>query len=355
MKSNNPSDNNTSNTSNFQPTNKLGNLIRVNLEKLGKNIHKINKNNPLQQNHLVDLDLDKFYYHHQTSNDPNHYKRTKNVFDQQIPKLSKRLFRLSKIGKYSLLLDKIAPKNSLEKLLHLSLNRLATTAQAWANFDLNHDDRFHDKLDASERHALAYAIANQNRTLATIGGISNATGLIGIFIDTLWLLLVSLRSIFQIAKIYNKPLTGKVGVLIAFEILSHIDLQKLQEKQTLLAGLGILDIMADNSFEQYQRLQKHQFQHIKNNRNNNDHLSTEHDEDQLNLYQNLKQFEEIAKQLNIDLQNFNLAFLHRLLPLTAVTIGSAYNSMIIEEMLQVALRIFAPTPKITNTADATTI
>lgn len=339
------------NKSNFQPINQLGSFVRIQIERLGKSIHKLNENNPLQQSHLVGLDLEKFYQQHQANTDPKNYQRSKNAFDKQTPKLSKRLFKTSKIGKYSLFVEKIAPKNSLEKLLHLSLNRLATTAQSWASFDLKHDERFHAGLDASERHALAHAIANQNRTLATLGGISNVTGLVGIFVDTLWLLLVSLRSIFQIAEVYDKPLTGNAGVAIAFEILSHIDLEKLQEKQTLLAGLGILDIMADNSFEQYQRSQKYQFQYTNTGIKSGHFTAEDDDAEPLNLYQNLKQIEEFANQLNINLQNFNLAFLHKLLPLTAIAIGSAYNSMIIEEVLQATLNTFAPTPKATNIMD----
>ncbi|MFP3366391.1 hypothetical protein R0J93_22380, partial [Pseudoalteromonas sp. SIMBA_148] len=65
--------------------------------------------------------------------------------------------------------------------------------------------------------------------------------------DTLWLLLVSLRTVYQIASVYNKPLTGKQGVKMAYELLSSADLSKMQEKQALLAGMGIGKGLLDNA------------------------------------------------------------------------------------------------------------
>ena len=302
----------------------ISNFARQKLENLGKTINKLNKNNPLQQANLTGVDLSQLKF------EPNqNFSRQKNAFDEQIPNLSKRLFKTSRFAKYGLLADKVTPENSFEKIVNSSLNQIAKISQKWAEFDLKHDERFHTQLSDSERHALAHAIANQNRTLATLGGISNVSGLVGILVDTLWLLTISLRSIFQIAQIYDKPLTGKQGIHIAFEILSKIDLKKLQEKQTLLAGLGILDNMASHNLQNLQNF---------NSFSDND-----------NVQNILKQLETLATQLNINLQNFNLSFLHKALPITAVAIGSAYNSMIIQEVLQVSLNTFAPTPKLANT------
>ena len=116
-------------------------------------------------------------------------------------------------------------------------------------FDLPDEHRFANiaSLDDEERYALATDIANQNRALATIGGLTALAGLPGLLADTLWLLLVSLRTVYQLGAVYNKPLTGKQGVKMAYELLANADLSKMQEKQALLAGIGIGKGLLDNA------------------------------------------------------------------------------------------------------------
>lgn len=58
-------------------------------------------------------------------------------------------------------------------------------------------------------------------------------------LDTAWLLLVSLKSVYQLAMIYDKPLTGKEGTKIAYGILSACDLDKLQQKQVIMTALAL--------------------------------------------------------------------------------------------------------------------
>ena len=44
-----------------------------------------------------------------------------------------------------------------------------------------------------------------------MGGVTGLAGLPGMLADTIWLLLVSLRTVYQLATVYDKPLTGKQG------------------------------------------------------------------------------------------------------------------------------------------------
>lgn len=300
------------------------------LETVGKKLADFTKNNTLSKNALTPLDI---------ASIKADFKNNKNAFHDHIPRLSRKLLGKTPVARYSSLASHVLPKNTFEKVTDTAFIKIGQLAQGWAQFDLEHDKRFANRnLDDSERHALAKAIANQNRSLATVGSISNLTGLPGILVDTLWLLTISLRSIFQIAHIYDKPLTGKQGIAIAYEVLAKTDLNKLQEKQTLLAGLGVFEAVADDGFSAY-RL---------DNQAANEDTS---DEDYGQVQGMFSKVEEIANSLNVNLSGFNFSFLHKILPISAVGIGATYNNIIIHEVVELALATFAPTPKLAVDSD----
>lgn len=302
-------------------------LSRQTLETLGKKLAGFTKKDTLSKDTLNAIDLSAI---------KADFKNNKNAFHDQIPNLSRKLLGKTSIGRYSTLATKVVPQSTFEKATDATFASIGKLAQGWAEFDLKHDARFaNTKLDDSERHALAKAIADQNRSLATLGGVSNIVGLTGILVDTLWLLTVSLRSIFQVAQIYDKPLTGKQGIAIAYEILSKTDLKKLQEKQTLLAGLGVFEAVADEGFEAYRLENK----------------AADDDNDYSQVQGIFGKVESIAESLNVNLSGFNFAFLHKLLPISAVGIGATYNNMIINEVVEIALATFAPEPKLTGIED----
>ncbi len=301
-------------------------LSRQTLETVGKKLAQFTKKDTLPKSSLNAVDLAAIN---------TDFKNNKNAFHDQVPNLARKLFGKTSIGRYSALATKIVPQTTLEKATDTAFASLGRIAQGWADYDLKHDARFaNTKLDDSERHALAQSIANQNRTLATIGGVSNLVGLAGILVDTLWLLTVSLRSIFQIAHIYDKPLTGKQGIAIAYEILANTHLKKLQEKQTLLAGLGVVEAVADEGFEAYRLEDK----------------PADDDNDYSQVQGIFSKVENVAESLNVNLSHFNFGFLHKVLPLSAVGIGASYNNIIINEVIEIALATFAPTPKLASIA-----
>lgn len=305
-------------------------LTRNALERVGSKLASLTKSNTLSNDSLKALDLEAI----QTD-----FKNNKNAFHEQIPNLSRKLLGKTSFGRYSSMAGKFVPKTTFEKATDVAFTQIGKLAQTWAHFDLNHDNRFtKTNLDDSERHALAKAIANQNRSLATVGSVSNLAGLAGILVDTLWLLTVSLRSIFQIAQIYDKPLTGKQGIAIAYEVLAKTDLKKLQEKQTLLAGIGVVETVADEGFGSYRTTEP---QNLTDSANE----STD-DSDVSSVHHALSKVEDIATQLNVNLQGFNFSFLHKVLPITAVGIGATYNNIIINEVVQLAQATFAPAPKL---------
>ena len=220
-------------------------------------------------------------------------------------------------------------KASFDKATDAVFSQVGKLSQNWANFDLARDARFKDTLVASERQALARSIGDQNRALAALGGLSNLAGLPGILVDTMWLLAVCLRTIFQISAIYDRPLTGQQGIAIAYEILAKVDLNRLQEKQTLLAGLGIFEAMTDQSIEEYR-------------------AAVLAEEDSQSAMGILTKLEELSTQFNINIEQFNFGFLHKVIPLTAVGLGTAYNNIIINEVIEIAMSVFAPAPKLTH-------
>lgn len=212
---------------------------------------------------------------------------------------------------------------------------MANLAANWSQLDLPNEHRFANiaTLDDEERYALATDIANQNRALAMMGGLTGLAGLPGLLADTLWLLLVSLRTVYQIAAVYNKPLTGKQGVKMAYELLSNADLSKMQEKQALLAGLGIGKGLLDNA--QSNGLHSE----LKNLGLKNKNV---------NFY--AEQIDKVANQVGVDLDQINLSWVRRFIPVTAVAIGMHYNSQLIDEVIGVAQATFAPEAKLANRA-----
>ena len=108
-----------------------------------------------------------------------------------------------------------------------------------------------------------------------------------------------------------------------------MDLNKLQEKQTLLAGLGIFEAMTDQSIEEYR-------------------AAVLAEEDSQSAMGILTKLEELSTQFNINIERFNFGFLHKVIPLTAVGLGTAYNNIIINEVIEIAMSVFAPAPKLTH-------
>lgn len=300
------------------------------LEKFGKKLATFTKDTPLTKKTLVNIETIDINAIKANAN------ANKSAFHNQLPNLSKKLLGKTPMGRYSQLAGKVVPQSAFDKVTDNVFLRIGKLAQHWASFDLQRDTRFAERnLGDSQRHALAKAIAEQNRALATAGGVSNLAGLIGIVVDTAWLLTISLRNIFQVAQIYDKPLTGTQGIAIAYEILAKTDLNKLQEKQTLLTALGVLEAVADDGFDAYRLEDK----------------SEADDTDYSQVQGIFGKVEELATQLNINLAGFNFGFLHKILPISAVGMGATYNNIIINEVIQVTEASFAPLPKLANSTD----
>ena len=308
--------------------NTIGSFTRNNLERVGSMIDSMNaKTGKPRQYKAVDLGDEDYQ---------------QDLFREQTLKATQQLLgpRFATYGKYA---KKVVPNSFFQSTVDSAFAQVAKLASNWSQLDLPNEHRFANiaSLDDEERYALATDIANQNRALAAMGGLTGLAGLPGLLADTLWLLLVSLRTVYQIAAIYNKPLTGKQGVKMAYELLSSADLSKMQEKQAcvyitkepLLAGMGIGKGLLDNA-------QSHGLHsELKNLGLKNQNV---------NYY--AEQIDSIARQVGIDLDKINLLWVRRFIPVTAVAIGVHYNSQLIDEVIGVAKATFAPEAKLANRA-----
>lgn len=300
--------------------NTIGYFTRNNLERMGAMIDSMNAK----------------------TGKPSHYKAVnlgdedfqQDLFREQTLKATQQLMgtRFATYGKYA---KKVVPNSLFQSTVDGAFSQIAKLAATWSQIDLPNEHRFAsvESLDDEERYALATDIANQNRALATMGGLTGLAGLPGLLADTLWLLLVSLRTVYQLAAVYNKPLTGKQGVKMAYELLANADLSKMQEKQALLAGIGIGKGLLDNA--QSSGLHNE----LKNLGLKNKNV---------NFY--AEQVDNIASQVGIDLDQINLSWIRRFLPGTAVIVGMRYNSQLIDEVIGVAQATFAPETKLANRA-----
>ncbi len=304
----------------FQSISTVGGFTRSNLERMGAMIDSMNaKTGKPRQYKAVDLG----------DNDSQ-----QDLFREQTLKTTQQLIgtRFATYGKYA---KKVVPDSMFKKAIDGGFVQVAKLANSWSQMDLPNEHRFADisSLDDEQRYALATDIANQNRSLATLGGLTGLAGLPGLLADTLWLLLVSLRTVYQLAAVYNQPLTGTQGIKMAYELLSNADLSKMQEKQALLAGLGMSKRLLDNA--QSQGLHNE----LKNLGLKNKNV---------NYY--AEQVDKIANQIGFDLDNIDLTWIRRFLPITAVAVGMRYNSQLIDEVIGVAQATFAPEPKLANRA-----
>jgi len=300
--------------------NTIGSFTRNNLERVGAMIDSVNaKTGKPRQYKAVDLGDEDYQ---------------QDLFREQTLKATQQLLgpRFATYGKYA---KKVVPNSFFQSTVDGAFAQVANLAANWSQLDLPNEHRFANiaTLDDEERYALATDIANQNRALAMMGGLTGLAGLPGLLADTLWLLLVSLRTVYQIAAVYNKPLTGKQGVKMAYELLSNADLSKMQEKQALLAGLGIGKGLLDNA--QSNGLHSE----LKNLGLKNKNV---------NFY--AAQIDKVASQVGIDLDQINLSWVRRFIPVTAVAIGMHYNSQLIDEVIGVAQATFAPEAKLANRA-----
>lgn len=295
----------------------VGSVARSGLERFGSLLDSLNaKSGKASQFKAVDLSE----YKNSTAN---------NLLSQQTIKTSEQLLG-SRFTTYSKYAKKVVPDSLFQKASDSAFSQVAKLAANWSEVDLPGQQRFKgtQALTDQERNALARDIANQNRALATIGGVTGLAGLPGMLADTLWLLLVSLRTVYQLAIVYDKPLTGKQGVKMAYAVIGSADLSKMQEKQTILATLGVAKGLVNSADNSGLRSELTKGLGIANP----------------NVEFYAQQVDKLAEQFNFDLDGINLGWMSKFIPLLSVATTVHYNSHLIDQVIGVAKATFGPEP-----------
>lgn len=243
------------------------------------------------------------------------------AFRRQSHRLSKDLFGTKGASAYQLI-SKITPDDKLSAIGEAVYGKVADWASLWATSELKKDERFArlTTLSDDERSNWADEIKKHSHLWASVGGVMGFLGLKGVVLDTAWLLLVSLKSVYQLSLIYNRPLSGKDSTRLAYGILSKCDLDKLQEKQVIMTALALGDNVLKNA-QSTSLLDEFKT------------LAAQHN------YKDIAQLDIIANHINLD--KFNPRWLHHLLPIASAALATHYNNELIEEVLGVAQATFA--------------
>lgn len=223
------------------------------------------------------------------------------------------------------LADKFISDDKLNAISQSVYEKIAELARAWALRTLPVDPK---TLSSTQKDELAQSLANQNRALATVGGVTGFLGLTGVVMDTAWLLLVALRTVYQLSAVYGVPLTKKEGIKMAYSVLSGADLDKMQEKQIILTALALakktLVYAGENGL-------KEELIKLSSSNINID------DFDGLLKFTHL---DKLVEKYGIDINGLNTHWSHRLVAVSAVGVAAHYNHRLIDEIIGTAMATF---------------
>ena len=121
---------------------------------------------------------------------------------------------------------------------------------------------------------------------------------------------------------------------MAYAVLGSADLSKMQEKQTILAALGVTKGLVATA--------------------DNNGLRSELTKGLGVVNPNVKfyaeQVDKLAEQFNFDMDNINLSWIGKFLPLVSVATTVHYNSHLIDQVIGVAKATFGPEPIVAKQA-----
>jgi hypothetical protein len=185
----------------------------------------------------------------------------KDIFRKQLPSLTGQLVgsRLNTLGKY---VAPVIPIQVIETFSEYLFERTAELANSVSRTGriakrAGVDDIFELRTgDISRCDDLVQGILEENKMIALAeGGLTGATGILGALIDLPLALFISLRAVYQIAHCYGFDLDGEEGRKLAFEALTHSDLEILVDKQgVLLVIAGMKTILESGDLSSIEKL-----------------------------------------------------------------------------------------------------
>ncbi|WP_066804156.1 hypothetical protein [Moraxella oblonga] len=225
------------------------------------------------------------------------------------------------------LAQKILPTKMLVHWSDEVYDKVATWTHNWALLRLQKDERFANlaNLTRQERDEFVDDIINQNRTWLSLGGAFGVFGLKGVVLESAWLLVMLLRTVYELAYIYGVDVSGKDGVRTAHAVVASVDETLIGQKQILLTTLTIGRMVLKNA--QTTGLANELLA-----------LSTNPLTKQYGDY-----LDEVLGWFDMeksDLDKFNSAWLYHLCSVASVGASVHYNNQIFENVVGVAKATF---------------
>lgn len=250
----------------------------------------------------------------------------KKFVSTQARQFAKELFGKRLYGAYTLA-QKVLPTETLTHWSDEAYDKVATWTHSWAVLQLQKDIRFTNlaNLTHQERDEFADDIVNQNRTWLSLGGAFGAFGLKGVVLESAWFLVMSLRTVYELAYVYGADVSGKDGVRTTHAVVASVDETLVGQKQILLTALAIGHMVLKNA------------------------QSTGLADELLALSANplTKQYSDYLDEVlgwfdmeKSDLDKFNSAWLRHLCSLGFVGVSVHYNNQIFEDVVGVAKATF---------------
>lgn len=185
----------------------------------------------------------------------------RDIFKRQLPTLTQQVVgsRLNVIGQY---VAPLIPLQALETMSEYVFEQAAMFANSLSSSQriakrAGVDDIFELRTgDVARCDDLVLGVLEENRLIAMAeGGLTGATGVVGAVVDLPFALVLSLRTIYQVAHCYGFDLQGEEGRALAFEALTHSDVELLADKQgVLLAFAGMRTILESGDLRGVERL-----------------------------------------------------------------------------------------------------
>ena len=242
---------------------------------------------------------------------------TEDAFRESLPGIANQLLG-SKFNWVKKAVGKITPEHWQQLGKSKAFTQMSLLAERWAAASLRGEFAVSEDMTLDERMALAEKVSHENRLLAAAGGgITGMTGFAGLLGDVIWLMLISLKSIYQISAIMGKPLSGEQGSKEAYYMLSNTDLSSLSEKQSVMLSMNTFKQVAQSSdLRVIQGL-------IESDANGV-------------LFKNIH--ENIIERFNLEK---SMGFLTRVLPIATGITGAAYSVYVINEVCARSLGIYS--------------
>lgn len=175
------------------------------------------------------------------------------AFRRQMPDLAKQILGV-RFAKASQFVGKMLPNGAMETATDHLFDRLAQAAEflsqpseIWQEANVADQQALRD-LSPEQIDELVTTVINRNLALAAVeGGVTGLAGVAGALVDFPLVLLVALRTIYQISQCYGVDLSGSQGRELVYRVMAASNLDLLTEKQALMLSISTVGQLVASS------------------------------------------------------------------------------------------------------------